>query len=49
MQFLTHGYALDPLEILKELSLKIIAKFVVKNIELYMCEHHMLPFLEKHT
>jgi GTP cyclohydrolase I len=26
MQFLTHGYALDPLEILKELSLKIIAK-----------------------
>jgi GTP cyclohydrolase I len=23
---------------------------VVKNIELYsMCEHHMLPFFEKHT
>jgi GTP cyclohydrolase I len=51
MQFLTHGYALDPLEILKgALTEDHSQMIVVKNIELYsMCEHHMLPFLEKHT
>tara|TARA_R110002124_G_scaffold246760_7_gene411880 strand:+ start:834 stop:1445 length:612 start_codon:yes stop_codon:yes gene_type:complete len=50
MQFLTHGYALDPLEILKGalFTEDHSQMIVVKNIELYsMCEHHMLPFFGK--
>lgn len=50
MQFLTHGYALDPLEILKGalFTEDHSQMIVVKNIEVYsMCEHHMLPFFGK--
>ena len=50
MQYLTHGYDLDPAEILKS---AMFAEdhdhmVIVKDIELYsMCEHHMLPFFGK--
>ena len=50
MQYLTHGYDLDPAEILKG---AMFAEnhdhmVIVKDIELYsMCEHHMLPFFGK--
>jgi GTP cyclohydrolase I len=50
MQFLTHGYDLDPLEILKSalFTEDHSQMIVVKNIEVYsMCEHHMLPFFGK--
>ncbi len=50
MQFLTHGYASDPLEILKSalFTEDHSQMIVVKNIEVYsMCEHHMLPFFGK--
>lgn len=50
MQFLTHGYAIDPLEILKSalFTEDHSQMIVVKNIEVYsMCEHHMLPFFGK--
>ncbi|UQD57715.1 GTP cyclohydrolase I FolE [Flavobacterium sp. K5-23] len=50
LQFLTHGYALDPLEILKSalFTENHSQMIVVKNIEVYsMCEHHMLPFFGK--
>ena len=47
MQYLTHGYGLDPLEILKSAMFTEDHQqmIVVKDIEVYsMCEHHMLPF-----
>lgn len=50
MQYLTHGYDLDPVEILKSAMFKEDYKqmVVVKDIEVYsMCEHHMLPFFGK--
>ena len=50
MQFLTHGYGLDPLEILKSALFTEDHKqmIVVKDIEVYsMCEHHKLPFFGK--
>ena len=50
LQFLTHGYHLDPSEILKSAMFKKDHKHmvIVKEIELYsMCEHHMLPFFGK--
>ena len=50
MQYLTHGYGLDPLEILKSALFTENHKqmIVVKDIEVYsMCEHHMLPFFGK--
>ncbi|UFH35548.1 GTP cyclohydrolase I FolE [Flavobacterium acetivorans] len=50
MQFLTHGYDLDPLEILKSalFTENHSQMIVVKDIEVYsMCEHHMLPFFGK--
>lgn len=50
MQFLTHGYGLDPLEIMKSALFTEDHKqmIVVKDIEVYsMCEHHMLPFFGK--
>jgi GTP cyclohydrolase I len=50
MQFLTHGYGLDPLQILKSalFTEDHSQMIVVKNIEVYsMCEHHMLPFFGK--
>ena len=50
MQFLTHGYGLNPLEIMKSALFSEDHKqmIVVKDIEVYsMCEHHMLPFFGK--
>lgn len=50
MQYLTHGYGLDPLQILKSALFTEDHKqmIVVKDIEIYsMCEHHMLPFFGK--
>lgn len=50
MQFLTHGYDLNPVEILRSAMFKEDYKqmVIVKDIEIYsMCEHHMLPFIGK--
>ena len=50
MQFLTHGYDLDPAAILESARFKEDYKqmVIVKDIEIYsMCEHHMLPFVGK--
>jgi GTP cyclohydrolase I len=50
LQFLTHGYHLDPVEILNSAKFKEDYKqmVLVKNIEIFsMCEHHMLPFFGK--
>lgn len=50
MQFLTHGYNLDPREILSSAVFKedYQQMVLVKNIEVYsMCEHHMIPFFGK--
>jgi GTP cyclohydrolase IA len=50
MQFLTHGYDLDPVGILNSAKFREDYKqmVIVKDIELYsLCEHHMLPFFGK--
>jgi len=50
MQFLTHGYDLDPNKILMSARFKEDYRqmVIVKDIELYsLCEHHMLPFFGK--
>ncbi len=50
MQYLTHGYDLDPHSILRSAMFKEDYKqmVLVKDIEIYsMCEHHMLPFVGK--
>ena len=50
MQFLTHGYEIDPVAILNSAKFKEEYKQIVlvKDIELYsLCEHHMLPFYGK--
>lgn len=50
MQYLTHGYDLDPAAILKGAMFaeEYSQMVVVKSIEVYsMCEHHMLPFFGK--
>jgi len=50
MQYLTHGYDIDPSEILRSAMFKEDYKqmVIVKDIEIYsMCEHHMLPFIGK--
>lgn len=50
MQFLTHGYDLNPAEIIKSAMFTEdhTQMVIVKDIELYsMCEHHMLPFFGK--
>ena len=50
MQFLTHGYQENPIEIL--LSAKFKEDYrqmvIVKDIEVYsLCEHHLIPFVGK--
>jgi GTP cyclohydrolase I len=50
MQYLMHGYDLDPAAILKGAMFaeEYSQMVVVKGIEVYsMCEHHMLPFFGK--
>lgn len=50
MQFLTHGYDLDPKQVLESAMFKEEYRqmVLVKDIEVYsMCEHHMLPFFGK--
>lgn len=50
IQFLTHGYDIDPEEIILSAMFREDYKemVIVKDIELYsMCEHHMLPFFGK--
>lgn len=49
-QFLTHGYDLDPHQILRSALFHEDYKqiVVVKDIEIYsLCEHHLLPFFGK--
>ncbi|MCX6273306.1 MAG: GTP cyclohydrolase I FolE [Bacteroidetes bacterium] len=50
LEFLTHGYHIDPEKILRSAMFKekYQEMVIVKDIELYsMCEHHMLPFFGK--
>jgi GTP cyclohydrolase I len=50
MQFLTHGYDLDPAGILRSALFKdeYQQMVIVKDIEIYsLCEHHLLPFFGK--
>lgn len=50
MQFLTHGYDVDPAAIMRSALFKekYSQMVIVKDIELYsLCEHHMLPFFGK--
>jgi GTP cyclohydrolase I len=50
LQFLTHGYQLDPAGILRSamFSEEYQQMVIVKDIELYsLCEHHVLPFFGK--
>ena len=50
MQFLTQGYQMDAVAILRSARFKedVNEMVVIKDIELYsMCEHHMLPFVGK--
>lgn len=50
LQFLTHGYSLDPAEILKSAMFReeYQQMVIVRDIEVYsLCEHHILPFFGK--
>jgi GTP cyclohydrolase I len=50
LQFLTHGYDLDPAKILRSAMFReeYQQMVIVKDIELYsLCEHHVLPFFGK--
>lgn len=50
LQYLTHGYDLEPAEILKSALFheNYSQMVLVKDIEVYsLCEHHMLPFFGK--
>jgi GTP cyclohydrolase I len=50
LQFLTHGYGLDPEKILRSamFSEPYSEMILVRDIEVFsLCEHHMLPFFGK--
>jgi len=50
LQFLTHGYDLDPAAILRSAMFReeYQQMVIVKDIEIYsLCEHHLLPFFGK--
>lgn len=50
MQYLTHGYLLNPQDILRSAMFQEDYRemVIVKNIEIYsLCEHHMIPFFGK--
>jgi len=50
LQFLTHGYDLDPANILRSAMFReeYQQMVIVKDIEMYsLCEHHILPFFGK--
>jgi GTP cyclohydrolase I len=50
LQFLTHGYGLDPAAILRSAMFReeYQQMVIVKDIEIYsLCEHHVLPFFGK--
>lgn len=50
MQFLTQGYAMDPMDILMSARFKEDYRqmIIVKDIDLFsLCEHHMIPFVGK--
>jgi GTP cyclohydrolase I len=50
IQYLTHGYLVDPVEILNSAKFKENYRemVIVKDIEIYsMCEHHLIPFIGK--
>ena len=50
MQFFTHGYDEDPVEILRSATFNEDYKqmVIVKEIEIYsLCEHHMVPMIGK--
>lgn len=50
MQFFTHGYQLDPVEMLRSATFHEDYRqmVLVKNIEIYsLCEHHLIPFFGK--
>ena len=50
MQFMTHGYNIDPKKMLESATFKenYQQMVIVKDIELYsLCEHHIIPFYGK--